>query len=280
MAEQGFVAEVDSRPVAYLTACGTDRSRVASHKDLELPEEFFRGNDGDQPVLMSAQLDWSATEKDSGATLFSKFNVVTTIDYTVRSNGKSPWVDEFRVNWPPVAGMTLKALLGRTRQTFFVPDESLLAASFNAIGAQAVLDAGVGLIDEDNEAGIISSLGGSDVCLLLLPGRGFFPIPDVVTQCRLSDRGDFEEAMSARIRKLNRKARKKDRLPPWKTAEIRGLHRLYSYGVRSIQRHDTARFHAFGFVRPHGYGRQGSRASLPDRGRDQHRSRGFCEALA
>ena len=223
IADGGFVAEVNGQPVAFVRSCGTGRTTVASHADLELSEPFFAGVDGEGPVLMSAQLDWSATEKDSGATFLSKFNVVTTIDYTVRSHRDSHWVDELRVNWPPVAGMTLKALLGCTRQTFFVPDEALMAVSFNAIGVQAVLDASVGLTDgDDTDTGVISSFGGSDTCLVVLPGRGFFPIPDVVTQCRISDRDEFEEAMTARIRKLNRTARKNDRFPSWKTVDVRG----------------------------------------------------------
>ena len=219
----GWVAEVNGNAVAHLRAHGTNQTVVSSHADLELPDKFFPGTEGDGPVLMAAELDWTNTEKDSGATLFSKFNVVTTVDYTVRVGSQSHWVDELRVNWPPVAGMTLKALLGRTRQSFFVPDEAFMALSFNAMAAQALLDASVGLVDgEDMEDGVLQGFAGSDICVAILPGRGFFPVPDVVTQCRITDADGFLDAMQVRIKQLNRKARKADRRPTWKRTTVRG----------------------------------------------------------
>jgi hypothetical protein len=233
----GYAVRLPDTVLGYLLPVGRDRSCLTSHPELSLSAEPFRGapeTDDAGPSLLVCRLNLTQTEKDSGETFLSKFSVVTAIDYLCRVNEAGDWTEEVTVYWPPVSGMALKALFGRVKQTFFVPDEAFGSAVFNTMMLPSVVEqlAGFGpqvMLEDSGDMAVIGEATGgpiaaharSEACLSVLPGTGFLPAPDIVIQCRAKHAEGFVADARAAVEKANKAYREREQPEPWHEVTVR-----------------------------------------------------------
>jgi hypothetical protein len=234
-ADGGYAVRLKDDTLAYLRNAN-DHAVMTSHEDVPAPAGVYRGQNKleDRPVLLACRRVLTQTETDSGGTFFSKLRFLTEFEYLLCSDDNGEWVELLTTSWPPVSGTVAKALLGRVRQTFFVPDESLLAAVFEITPMAALLDQMVGLgaqttfsggevtVIGEQQVGVLAEHANSEMCLMLLPGTGFFPAPDVILLTRLSDLEGWHDAMHARTQELNREFVKREQDAPWNIDEVAG----------------------------------------------------------
>ncbi len=234
----GYVVRVSGERVAYVGADENGLGFIASHADLTPPVDSFNkpgaNESTEHPPLLAARLNLSKTETDSGATFLSSFRAVTAVDYQAAVDKGGNWDEQVRVHWPTISGMGAKALFERVGQTFFVPDAALgafvantpMAAgfldTFAGLGPQVIMDA-PGEMEVVGEAmlGPIASQVGSDVCLTLLPGTGFFPSPDVVIQVRTRRPERLIAAIRRDVERINTLFVERDQPEPWREVVVR-----------------------------------------------------------
>ena len=232
----GYVLTLPELPLAYLLPDGAAHSRLSSHTDIVLPDTPFRGTSqpaGQTPPLLACRLNLTQTEPDSGSTWLSTFRAITDVVYSAGVNDSGDWVETVNAHWPPLSGIGIKALFSRLRHTFFVPDEALGALVISSVVAPGALDGICGFGPQmvpdrpghvefvgDLEAGPIAQRGESEFCAVVLPGTGFFPIPDLILQVRVRS----PDALIADIRKAARKEnalfRDRERPEPWHEATV------------------------------------------------------------
>ena len=233
----GYELALPESSLAYLLPGGGTRSYIASHPDLKIPARPFTGTPettGDQPVLLVARLNLIPTEEDSGATVFSSFRIVTAVEYAGRVNEDGDWDETVHVYWPPVAGLGAKAIFGKVKQTFFVPNEAFGAITMQPMGAAAMLDgmAGFGpqmMMEDSGEFSMVGEVGpgplarraGPDACITLLPGTGFLPVPDIVAQLRTKKADKFIEDVRAAAEKINALHRDREQPEAWHEIEVK-----------------------------------------------------------
>lgn len=217
--------------LASLVPVGGSQSLIVSHVDLPL-----RDSNSLDPgsSLVACRLNLAATEKDSGATVFSQFSFVTAINYAASVNGDGLWDELITVDWPPVSGMGAKALIGRVKQTFVAPRDAFGAVAVNVAPPPGMLDgiAGFGpqvMFEESGdisiagsaEVGPIASHADSEAALAVLPGTGFLPMPDVVMQMRWRQPEHFEMEVGAAADQVNKLYREREQPEPWKREKLR-----------------------------------------------------------
>lgn len=244
----GYELALPDSPLAYLMVAGETGSYIASHPDLPVPSQSYSesvATEGDEPALLVARLHRTTTEKDSGATFFSKFRIVTAVDYACRVDSQGDWNETVQVHWPPVTGMGAKLLLGRVKQTFFVPNEAFGALAIRPMGVAAMLEGLAGFGPQmmmeapgefsmvgEMEPGPIARRGGSDACIILLPGTGFLPVPDVVVQLRIKKPQRFLDEVREATEKLNELYRRREKPQPWQEIEVKDRPVFWSDGNR------------------------------------------------
>lgn len=237
-AEDGvYVVRLPDVTLAYLLAAGEDHSLIASHPDIPFPAAPFAGSvetEADGPSLLACRLNLTGTEADSGATLFSSFSFLTCVDYAARVNEAGEWVEGVNVHWPPLSGMAVKALLGKVKQSYFVPEDAFGALAYSTSMAPSVLEglAGFGVqvmmdapgeiaVVGDGGAGPIARRAREDGCIAILPGEGFLPAPDVIVQTRISKADTFVDDARQAVNRINEMFRERERPEPWHETVIR-----------------------------------------------------------
>jgi len=233
----GFEVTLPENTVAYLLPTGEEWSLIASHDDLIVPKDpFFPAavEGATESPLLACRLNLSATEKDSGATFFSSFNVVTAIEYSTRVDADGDWVESAMVLWPPLSGMGAKAIFGKVKQTYFVPDEAFGALAMSTVmgppmleglcgfGPQVMMDEKEGFAVVGEAApGPIAGSANEEMCLTILPGTGFLPVPDFVVQTKARRVERFVEEVRSASKKINQLYREREQRPPWHEATVR-----------------------------------------------------------
>ncbi|MBU0717133.1 MAG: hypothetical protein KJ749_02705 [Planctomycetes bacterium] len=237
-------------PLGYLLSAGESRAFLASHKDLPLPDESFSGTpetEGDGASVVTCRLNLTGTEKDSGATFFSSFSMLTDIVYGGRVDDDGDWIETFYIHWPPISGVGVKTFLGKIKQTFFVPDEAFGAASLKALmlpgmlegmagfGPQVVMDSpGELAIVGEATVGPVASSVGSQACITVLPGTGFLPAPDIVIQMKANkDPEKLMKELAEAAQRVNELHRERERPEPWHQAEVRERTVIWSDGTNN-----------------------------------------------
>lgn len=235
--DDGYVVRLKDETLAYLRA-NEGKTEITSHAQIPAADEPFRGISEleERPVLLACRRILTQTETDSGETFFSQFRFLTEFQYALAMAESGAWIEELSTSWPPISGTVAKAMLGRVRQTFFVPQESLLSAAFEITVLPATLDGMVGLgpqatmgsggemeIVGQHQSGVLAAHANAEMCVTLLAGKGFFPAPDIVLQTRLSDVELWRADMQAGIARLNHAFTKRDKDEPWHTEEVDGV---------------------------------------------------------
>lgn len=232
-----YAVRLPEATLAFLLPGGDTQAYLASHEDLEFPALPFAGTaetEAGGASLLVARLNLTGTEADSGATFLSSFSAVTAVDYAGRVNDNGEWIEGVHVYWPTISGMAVKAFLGKVKHTFFVPDEAFGSIAFSTMMGPGMLEgvAGFGpqvmmenpgeieLVGEV-EVGPIAQRIRSDVCVTLLPGNGFLPVPDIVVQSRAKRTADFAEDMRAATQKINQIHRGREQPEPWHETTVR-----------------------------------------------------------
>ena len=227
-----------STTLGYVLPADGGRSMFSTHADLSLPahkpkKDAAAKDDADSKPLLTARLALAGTEKDSGATAFSSFSVITAIEYTGRVNADGAWREKLDILWPPISGMGLKAFFGKVKQTFFVPETAFGAVALNAGALPGILDqmAGFGAQVEVDSAGKISvageamvgpltAHGHSELGVVVLPGTGFLPAPDFVIQSRIKKKDSAVADVRKAIDALNKTAREREAREEWREIEV------------------------------------------------------------
>lgn len=219
---------------------------LASHPDLGVLEGFTAGGSqeqGESPPLLTCRLNLAGTEQDSGATGFSAFRAVTAVEYQARIDEQGDWTEDVSVLWPPVSGLGAKAIFGKVKQTFFVPDTAFGAAVFESGLAVGMLDALVGfgpqvMMEDPGELSVvgeaapgpIASRAGSQACVTLLPGTGFIPFPDVVVQLQTKRPEELVKDVRAAVEKANKVYKDREQPEPWHEGQVRDRPVFWSDG--------------------------------------------------
>lgn len=247
---QRYVVRVADSVIAYVFATDGGRCCVASHANVPLADNPFRGADDlsidDLSPAVVCRLNMTKTEQDSGGGMFSKFSVVTAIDYAGGVDASGDWRERMQVRWPPVSGMAIKALFGRVKDTFFVPGEAFGSVVFDSDMAPALIEqmAGFGpqvTFDPSGEmevigadlVGPLASHMRSEMSVTILPGTGFLPAPDIVVQSRGKNVDEFAESIRAAIKKINDSYVKKEQKPPWREETVRDRAVFWNKGTSS-----------------------------------------------
>jgi len=229
--------ELNGSDLAYIFAGGPGETYIASHRGLRLSTdlsalsaELLKG----QSALIAAKYDLTATEEDSGATFFSNVHFVTSVEYVARVEDDGNWREVVHVRWPPLTGLGAKTLaLGRVKQRFFVPEEAFGAMTIRPLAGPAMIESMAGLgpqmvVEDSGEytmigeavGGPIKRLAGSDLCLTVLPGVGFLPVPDFVVQMRMKHPDTFVEEVRAATTEINEAFRVRDQRQPWNEVQV------------------------------------------------------------
>ena len=244
--EGGHTIAVPQATLAYLLPDGDDRSVLASHPDLGFPAALYRGTketEKDSASLLVCRLNLKGTEKDSGATFLSSFATVSDVIYSCRVDEGGDWGETVTVHWPPIVGTGAKAALGKLKQTFFVPDEAYGSVVFGLLGGQAMLEsmAGFGsqmvmegageftMIGEPGPGPIASNVG-SAMCVSILPGTGFMPVPDIVIQFKAKRAEKLIENIREAAEDRNKLHREREEPEPWHEAAVKDRPVFWSDG--------------------------------------------------
>ncbi len=229
--------ELNGSELAYLYASGPDKTYIASHTGLNLSTdlsalsaELLEG----QPALVAAKYDLTTTERDTGATMFSNLHFVTSVEYIARVEDDGNWREVVHVRWPPLTGLGAKTIaLGRVKQSFFVPAEAFGAMTIRPLAGPTMIESMAGLgpqmvVEDSGEftmigeavGGPIARLAGSDVCLTVLPGVGFLPVPDFVVQMRMNHPDTFVEEVRDATTEINEAFRVREQRQPWHETRV------------------------------------------------------------
>ncbi len=224
--EQGeFEITLPGSPLTYLRS-GETGSFLTSHRELSppaiVPRQTGEGEEESTevaPPLLTCRLQLTGTETDSGATFFSKFSTLTGADYEARVDEAGDWIETARVHWPPIVGTGVKMFMGRIKRTFFVPDDAFGALTASTMMAPAMLESIAGF---GPQVGPIARHMGPALCVTILPGTGFFPMPDIVIQARAKGAEKFDGDVRKAIEKINETFRDREQAEPWHETTVRG----------------------------------------------------------
>ena len=245
--EEGYTVALRDSTLARLVPVDESRSCLASHADLPILREQGVGipeTDDAEPPLVTCRLSLTGTEKDTGATFLSSFSAITGIGYSARADESGDWSEAIYVDWPPVSGMAAKAVFGRVKQTFYVPDEAFLAVSIKAAMAPGILDqiAGFGqqvVMESPGQMSIVgeaapgplTSCAEPQICVAVLPGTGFLPMPDIVVQARTKRPEKLISKVREAAQKANEALREREQPEPWHEATVRDRPVFWSDGT-------------------------------------------------
>ncbi len=224
---EGYTISLPDLTLAYVLPAGKTASLLTTFEDVEFPDPAFVGtaetHEGGSPLLV-CRLNLTQTEKDSGATFFSSISFVTDAVYAGRVDESGNWVESVHVHWPPITGLGAKSVFDKVKQTFFVPDEAFGSVVANSLLSSGILQQAAGLEGESPfEPGPVAEGVRSEVCLTVLPGTGFFPVPDVVFQARLrSSAESFLKSVREAIEQENQRYRDREEEPPWHEETVDG----------------------------------------------------------
>lgn len=229
--------------LARLIPLGETASLIASHSDLVVPSDLFRGGDsGPEPPVLACRLNVAGTEKDSGATFLSSFNVITAVDYSGHVGAEGDWVESVQIHWPTISGMGAKMFFGKVKQTFFVPGEAFGAIVLNSTVLPGMMESMLGfgpqmMAEVGADAGVTETAPGplanrmdGESCLALLPGTGFLPMPDVVVQTRLKRGEEFVRDLRHAVEVVNKTHREREEREPWHETIVRDRTVFWSEG--------------------------------------------------
>ena len=248
--ESGYELVLRDTPLGILAPAGDAQAYVQSHADLPLPDKPFTGTEEttkDGAPLVVCRLNLAGTEKDSGATFMSSFNIVTDVVYAGRVAEDGGWAEEVYVHWPPIAGMGAKAMFGKVKQTFFVPQEAFAAAAFKTVAAPGILEQMAGLGQQvimespgqitvmgDPAPGPLVAAVGTELCVTLMPGTGFLPAPDIVVQAKIKDPEELMEDLELAAEDVNDELREREQPAAWRKATVRERTVIWSDGTGHV----------------------------------------------
>ena len=224
---EGYTIALPDSTLAYMLPAGESTSLLTTFDDVEFPDPAFIGTAAtheDGTPLLVCRMNLAQTERDSGATFFSSISFVTDVVYAGRVDETGAWIETVHVNWPPITGLGAKSVFDRVRQTFFVPDEAFGSVVANSLLSSGILQQTAGVSGESPfEPGPVAEGVRSEVCITVLPGTGFFPVPDMVYQARLrSSAESFLKSVREAIQQENRRFRDREEKPPWHEETVDG----------------------------------------------------------
>ena len=127
--------------------------------------------------------------------MFSSFSVVSGLDYVCRVDEQGDWDETIVLRWPAISGVAAKAFLGRVKRTFFVPKAAFgelgpdqPGASGSPGGSLRTRRSDIGPETQARAPARSPPRASGGACFTLLPGTGFFPVPDLIVQTRNSER--------------------------------------------------------------------------------------------
>jgi hypothetical protein len=232
----GYAIRLPESDFAFIIPVGGSRSIIASHADLtvsaETPRPAGEAEGGSGPLL-TCRLNLTPTEQDSGATFLSGFSALTAVTYSGQVNPDGEWTETIQIDWPPISGMGVKVFINRVKQSYFVPGEAFFAGVFNSSLAPSMLESmagfgpqvmfgegGLEVVGEESLGPVASRLD-PEVCLIVLPGKGFLPAPDIIIQTRSRKPATFAGDIRKAVEEVNKVYRERDQKEPWKETTVR-----------------------------------------------------------
>jgi hypothetical protein len=232
---QLFKLSLAGSELASLQGVGDDRAMFCTHQDLQpVPPPVVADDDERSAApLVTARLQFGGTEQDSGATFLSTFRVVTHVDYSAVVQESGAWWEKFELFWPPISGLGAKVMFDKVEQSFFVPEEAFGAAVFSSMALRGALDGALGFgpqmvmtspgqMEMMGEAvGPLSAIIKQEACVVVLPGKGVIPTPDIVMQVRLDRDVKAADALRPAIEAINKEFVERDQEAPWHEVTVR-----------------------------------------------------------
>ncbi len=254
----GYEIALPDYTLAYLLAAGDVSSVMTSFQDVKFPEQPFTGTAAaereaeqgaapDGGCVIACRLNLGQTEKDSGATWLSSLRAINDVTYTGRVNEGGDWVEQVDVHWPPGVGLLAKNVMDKVKHSYFVPDDAFGAVVLSGPFLPGALEgmAGFGpqmVSTEPGEYEMIGEFGPgpivehtrSSACFTVLPGTGFFPIPDLIVQVRAKSVDSFHDDIRAAIEKANKRFKEREQPEVWHEGKAAG--RVYFWNDGAGQR--------------------------------------------
>lgn len=213
--ERGLQIMLPDLPLGYVVDSGDGGTMLRSTEDVAAERPRPKGDPEKAPVIY-CQLNIAGTKKDSSSVL-GDVPWIGGIAYWSSVDDNGDWNEHFSVTWNSLVGMGVKMLLGKAKQPFYVPESALKAAVFAVKDGGGLLDVFSGL-----EPGTIGTFAGDDLCVCMLPGSGFFPVPDVVVQSRTRLPNTLLDKVRKATEEINKKHEEKDQPPLWNEIDVDG----------------------------------------------------------
>lgn len=211
---------------------------VVSNAELVPPKRVFGQKDassGDKTASSSSYLIYCRLNMEAGKEdeeeqarggLLGSLSVVSDLRYAGKLGPDGAWSERINLRWNPMLGLFIKSALKKVKQKFECPREAFAAGVLHLAMGEGMADMISGL-----PTGTMGARVEGEMAFSVLPGEGFFPIPDVYYQfpARRIDR--IHEDIRAAIKKDNSERKDDDRPPAWFEEDVDG---------RTIFFHDSA----------------------------------------
>jgi hypothetical protein len=158
-----------------------------------------------------------AEEGEQSNSPFASLSVVTDIRFGMSLDKDGEWAETAVVQWHPLLGMAVKAMLEKLDEPFEGPKNSYLVAALNAGFAEGLADS---LADLPH--GTIGGRASSGMGVAVVPGTGFLPLPDVYFQFRVRGKDKIVKAIREAIEKDERERVDEDRPLMWHEETVDG----------------------------------------------------------
>lgn len=205
--------------IAHLVPANGSQCWIKSHVDLEPPTSVWgqpANGDSDRDMrLVYCSYNLTGTEKDSGSIL-GDVPWISSIKYWCQVNETGEWEEQFAAFWNGLVAMGAQQVISKVEKSYNVPAESYAAAVFG-FPLGAMLD---GMLELP--FGSLDISGKSETCVCVLPGEGFFPIPDVVIQLQVSNPDEVIENLVEAAEEINNDLAEDEQPPIWFEMDVDG----------------------------------------------------------
>lgn len=165
--------------------------------------------------LLRCVYDLTAGREQAGG-LGDVLTAVSRIEYSGGLDGDAQWRESWNVRWNLLVGGVAKAALAKVRKPFALSRDVFAAAAFH-LDMEGVVD---GLADLPT--GTLTGRTHGELGVVIAPGVGFLPIPDVFFVARLKSADKALEDIRKAIDDDTQKRVAEDERIAWREEEING----------------------------------------------------------
>lgn len=214
----GYRLDAGVYELAWLRSDESGRAVLLGTPEVSVPQEVWipgwyqrraSGSESPDPsLLICYRWNLAHTEEDSGA-LLKRMAFISHTTYQARVEEDGNWRELQQVYWNPLVALGTQMALGRIRHPYELPGDAYLnvAIASPVVGGMLV---GMGFPLDEALAHL-----KEEASVTVLPGEGFFPVPDTVIQLAIRDPEGLVDAIRDKIRQINRELAEDEIEPAW-----------------------------------------------------------------